>query len=65
MPDDQIDLGAVIEQLMTRIAQLEFEVAVLKATRLSSANLPLPPDLTSEDSEPFKEGQEESNAGYV
>lgn len=33
---NEIDINAVIEQLVGRIAQLEFEVAVLKASKLST-----------------------------
>lgn len=48
---EQIDVQAVIDQLMTRIAQLELEVAVLKAmgARIGSPVLPEPPPLSDPD----------------
>ena len=55
MPE-QIDVQAVIDQLMTRIAQLELEVAVLKAmgSKIGPAN---PPGL--------EHLQEPDNGGYM
>ena len=48
---EQIDVQAVIDQLMTRIAQLELEVAVLKAmgSRIDNPVLPNPDTLQDPD----------------
>lgn len=53
---EQIDVQAVIDQLMTRIAQLELEVAVLKAmgSRIGPST---PPGL--------EKLQEPDNGGYM
>lgn len=53
---DQIDVQAIIEQLVGRIAQLELEVAVLKAARGFEA----PPT-----EEPPASGSGEPAGGYM
>jgi transposase len=64
MSDDHIDVNAVVEQLMTRIAQLEFEVAVLKAARMSGLDLP-ETDMIPEDSDAPSGKPDVPNAGYM
>lgn len=44
MAEETINIHAVIEQLMTRIAQLELEVAVLKS--FNPGHLDIPPSGT-------------------
>lgn len=59
MPEDAVNVQAVIEQLMTRIAQLELEVAILKSLLPGDVEIPIAPDSTiSADPKP-------SSGGYM
>lgn len=53
---NEIDINVVIEQLIGRIAQLEFEVAVLKAEKLSASAALV---------EPNPGVEEKTNDGYM
>jgi hypothetical protein len=56
MADDAINVQAVIDELMNRIAQLELEVAILKATKIRDI---LAPDDNKQEGTPKPPG------GYI